>query len=77
MLPAHIQNALNGNIKLINNAVVHAPVKTATQLKYEQTTKQFSPRAIDNACNAIDDNDYSFEYHEASEGEILTINNLE
>lgn len=84
MLPAHILNALNGSLSY-GNAITHTE-KTDTaisaRIKAIQAKNQLDLSinyAIGlhnqsvSAVNAIDDNDYSFEYHTCAPDEVLTL----
>ena len=84
MLPAHIINALNGSI-VMGNAFVES-IKTDTIIQAHIRAIQDKNKldlsinhAIKlhndtvSAVNAIDDVNYSFEYHSCGINEVLTI----
>ena len=79
MLPVHILNALNGSL-VINNLIVDSVInKTQKQIAIKTIQDKnkldlsFNYAIQSNAMDAIDDNDYSFEYHTCAPNEVLTI----
>lgn len=70
-LPAHIQAILAGAYTTQNEIAIK-PVETARQKQIKELQNTYAVKHT-SVIDAIESDDYSYEYHEASEGEHLTI----